>query len=276
MKVQSYRRVEDLPPSALEFLAQDDFQNNVPYGILRMMQQNPANFSDYEISLVTDHAAVKLYAQHTPPYQPYLSLGEVSAVRALVRAWKSEGKSLPGLLGPLAVTEAFLEGWPELRQQWSRIERQGLYRLEQVERQPETGALFETARMEDCDLYCEWLKAFCVELNDPFPGDEKARAIQKSRIEAGDLHCLSIDGEPQCMAVAGRKTIQGRFVAFVYTPQEKRGKGLAADLVARLSQKILDEGASYCGLFTQLDNPISNRIYQRMGYQLVSEYRKYW
>ncbi len=241
-----------------------------------MMQQNPADFSDYEISLVTDHAAVKLYAQHTPPYPPYLSLGESSAIHALARAWKSEGKSLPGLLGPLVSVEAFLEEWPELRQQWTRIERQGLYRLKQVKGQPETGALFETAKMADWNLYCEWLKAFCTELNDSYPGDEKARAIQKSRIEAGDLHCLSIDGEPQCMAVAGRKTIQGRFVSFVYTPPEKRGQGLAAELVARLSQKILDEGADYCGLFTQLDNPISNRIYQRMGYQLVSEYRKYW
>jgi len=39
---------------------------------------------------------------------------------------------------------------------------------------------------------------------------------------------------------------------------------------------LLDRGFAYCTLFTDLDNPASNRIYQQVGYELlgrVAEYR---
>jgi hypothetical protein len=77
------------------------------------------------------------------------------------------------------------------------------------------------------------------------------------------------------MAVGGRKLKHGRTVGFVYTPPDKRGKGYATELVALLSQRILKDGYSYCCLFTDLANPISNRIYQRIGYEWVDEFRKY-
>ena len=55
-------------------------------------------------------------------------------------------------------------------------------------------------------------------------------------------------------------------INFVYTPPEKRGKGYASAVVADLSQQILDSGKEFSALFTNLANPTSNNIYQKIGY----------
>jgi predicted GNAT family acetyltransferase len=54
----------------------------------------------------------------------------------------------------------------------------------------------------------------------------------------------------------------------VYTPAEFRGHGYANAAVAGVSQVLLDQGARVC-LFTDQANPISNRIYQRIGFRPV-------
>jgi|GEM_PF-2291712 len=56
----------------------------------------------------------------------------------------------------------------------------------------------------------------------------------------------------------------------VYTPPEHRGHGYATALVTHLSEWALASSATGCTLFTDLANPVSNRIYERMGYRRVS------
>ena len=46
--------------------------------------------------------------------------------------------------------------------------------------------------------------------------------------------------------------------------------------VARLTQRLLDDGLDYCMRFTDLSNPTSNHIYQNIGYEPacdMSDYR---
>jgi predicted GNAT family acetyltransferase len=61
----------------------------------------------------------------------------------------------------------------------------------------------------------------------------------------------------------------------VYTPPEWRGKGYASACVAALSQLCLDSGYQFCMLYTDLANPTSNSIYQKIGYQPIGESREY-
>ncbi len=75
------------------------------------------------------------------------------------------------------------------------------------------------------------------------------------------------------MAVAQGVTPNGCRVGYVYTPLELRGRGYATALVAELSQRMLDSGMSFCVLYTDLGNPTSNAIYQRIGYEAVCDVR---
>jgi predicted GNAT family acetyltransferase len=63
----------------------------------------------------------------------------------------------------------------------------------------------------------------------------------------------------------------GARIGPVYTPPELRGNGYATALVAAASQEQLDAGEPACFLGTDLANPTSNAIYQRIGYEWVCE-----
>ncbi len=54
----------------------------------------------------------------------------------------------------------------------------------------------------------------------------------------------------------------------VYTPPEHRGHGYASAAVAEISRRFLAAGSRPC-LFTDQANPVSNRIYQAIGYRPV-------
>jgi predicted GNAT family acetyltransferase len=80
-----------------------------------------------------------------------------------------------------------------------------------------------------------------------------------------------VNPEPVAMAAWAGPTPNGIRVNFVYTPDEFRGRGYASNLVATLSQHLLDQGRKFCFLFTDQANPTSNRIYQKIGYRAVSD-----
>ena len=65
------------------------------------------------------------------------------------------------------------------------------------------------------------------------------------------------------------KTPNGIGINNVYTPPSLRRKGYATECVAKLSKQILEESNDYCFLFTDLSNPVSNSIYQKIGYRAV-------
>ena len=56
----------------------------------------------------------------------------------------------------------------------------------------------------------------------------------------------------------------------VYAPPTRRGQGYAAGVTAAVSQAILDAGATPC-LFTDIANPTSNGVYQRIGFVPVED-----
>jgi predicted GNAT family acetyltransferase len=66
-------------------------------------------------------------------------------------------------------------------------------------------------------------------------------------------------------------TRHGIRVSFVYTPPELRGRGYASACVAAVSGRALASGKSFCTLYTDLANPTSNSIYQRVGYRRIGE-----
>lgn len=61
----------------------------------------------------------------------------------------------------------------------------------------------------------------------------------------------------------------------VYTPPEHRGHGYAAALTSVASRAALDRGVRDVVLFADAANPVSNRVYQRIGFAAVAENVRY-
>ncbi|MCL1830306.1 MAG: GNAT family N-acetyltransferase, partial [Oscillospiraceae bacterium] len=80
------------------------------------------------------------------------------------------------------------------------------------------------------------------------------------------LYILTDNDIPVSMVKMDRsmQTVCG--VSYVYTPEYLRKKGYATSCVAAVSQMILERGFTSCVLYTDIANPISNSIYQKIGY----------
>jgi hypothetical protein len=70
---------------------------------------------------------------------------------------------------------------------------------------------------------------------------------------------------------AGGRTPNGIRIGPVYTPPEERGRGYASRLTAYVSETLLAEGHRFCFLYTDIDNPTANDIYQQIGYRPVTD-----
>lgn len=84
------------------------------------------------------------------------------------------------------------------------------------------------------------------------------------RLSSEKLFVLEVDGKPVSMAGFTREMQTAIGVAYVYTPPYYRGKGYASSCVAQISQIALDKGFTKCALYTDLLNPTSNSIYQKI------------
>ncbi len=133
------------------------------------------------------------------------------------------------------------------------------------------------AEERDHDVVRDWYEAFAEEAapHDPRPDDLDALADRLIRRVGRTIYLWEDDGRPVSLVGAGGETALGVRIGPVYTPPEFRRRGYASNLTAAVSQAQLDAGRSFCVLFTDLANPTSNKIYQQIGYEPVTDVDAY-
>ena len=169
---------------------------------------------------------------------------------------------------------AFAQAWQNETGQQAKIKmNQRIYELRQVEYMPDLPGQLRQADQGDFELLTAWMLGFN---EDAFgESDHESAREQASRHLAEGNFFIWEDDRPVSVAAKTRKSPHGRSVSLVYTPPELRGRGYATACVASLSQMLLAEGYQFCTLFTDLSNPTSNSIYQKIGYRPVSDFDTY-
>jgi predicted GNAT family acetyltransferase len=150
---------------------------------------------------------------------------------------------------------------------------QGVYALDHVEPVAQAPGRARRATVQDRDLLAAWWRAFDVEALGRSRSDEQIERAIEHGLEADDAGVVLWEdgGRPVSLAGFGGPTPNGIRIGPVYTPPEHRSRGYASSLVATLSAERLASGRRYCYLYTDLANPVSNRIYERIGYRRTCE-----
>lgn len=127
----------------------------------------------------------------------------------------------------------------------------------------------------DVGWVAAWLRAFEEEAGLPptAPSLDATRASLAREVAQGRsaLWVWEVDGEPVSLAGIGRPTPSGERVGPVYTPPRQRGHGYAGALVGQLTARAFERGRSHVFLFTDATNPVSNALYERLGYRHVGD-----
>jgi predicted GNAT family acetyltransferase len=261
-----------------ELLLADEPRHNLLLGIAGTVRDSPGLYPMRSFWLVRDGREVVAAALRTPPYN--LVLASPKSREALGHLARAVTDDLPGVVGAVPEVEEFAEIWSGLNGATARTNmRQGVFALEQVEPLPAVPGSARVASADDRELALRWWIAFGDEvLHEGGPGRENAEVMVDHRLSSptGGILLWEDDGKPVSLAGWGGPTPNGIRVGPVYTPPELRGRGYATALTAELSQRLLDGGLfeggrRFCFLYTDLANPTSNAIYERIGYRRIAE-----
>lgn len=126
--------------------------------------------------------------------------------------------------------------------------------------------IYRKATENDREILMKFQKDFYIEaLQEEKTNEEIMEGVNRCLLRG--YYLLEKDGKIVAQTVSTRRLKKGKGVSGVYTPVEERHKGYAYNLVYRVSKEFLDNGAKYCVLFTDDSNPISNHVYEKIGYK---------
>lgn len=259
----------------LAWLAADPVGNGVPLGLLRglidgrAVGDGPARM----IHVEDDGGVVGMALQTDPDRRLVLSSMPSGALPVVATALHAAEATLPGVVGPVPAAGEFALAWTQLTGQRSELAMaQRLYRLDQVIPPVGVAGAGRDARLGDLEMVCSWATAMADDIGlDVNDRDPRLTEQITHRIQDRRLRLWEVAGEVVSMAGPSRPAAGVVRIGLVYTPRDHRRHGYAAACVADESRRAFQDGASACTLFTDLSNPTSNGVYQRIGYYPVSD-----
>jgi predicted GNAT family acetyltransferase len=264
------------------FLGAREAEHNLLWGITSQIRMVPEMFAQDppRFGVVTDGGERVLAATlRTPPMNQVLSeVDDPRAIEVLVEGLA--GDPLPGVVGPAEAARVFAERWAVRTGTRAVLDiAERIFRLDRVvpPSRPATGS-WRMAEPRDRQLIAEWLTAFAEEATPGQPGPTEDPLAIADRWIAGTYRSVYLweeGGRVVSLAGAGGQTPNGIRIGPVYTPPDARNRGYATALTAAASTDQLGRGRRFCFLFTDLANPISNHIYQQIGYEPVRDVDMY-
>ncbi|QBD80225.1 GNAT family N-acetyltransferase [Ktedonosporobacter rubrisoli] len=216
----------------------------------------------------------------TPPRNLVIAsvdgVDEEAASALIVADLHKHNWSVPGVLGPAQTAESFARAWQKQSGKPYREEMSHrVFELRQVLPPSRVPGHLQLAEEKDLELVDGWMQAFYQEALPK----EKAESLAQeasARVAKREVYLWQLPtGQYVTMAAKTRPLAHGISISLVYTPPALRGKGYASNCVAALSELLLKSGWQWCSLFTDLSNPISNSIYQKIGYRPVCDFTEY-
>ena len=255
----------------------DEARHNLILGIGNTLLRAPDIYPEYRLFLVSDGGSVVCAALITVPYNLIVSDAvDPAAVTALAEWIASSGIRLPGTNGNQPTVGDFVAAWEQATGGAAMLNmEQGVFALSAVQPVAGSPGRPRPGRPSDQKLLEIWMRRFVTEAlpDEPYEADRMRKAIARRLSGEGpNAYWLwEHDGDVVSWCGHGNPTGRGIRIGPVYTPPEHRGRGYASALVAAQSRWLLDNGYEFCFLYTDLANPTSNAIYERIGYRQVAE-----
>lgn len=258
-------------------LMRHEAANCLQLGLLSDMRagQHPGS---YLAAITADGSDPLMPVIRTPGYRLILAEPEttINAPALLEPLIGQLPADLPGVLGPDALATAFAEGYCArhgLAARRTTSER--IYQCSHAQAPRGVAGAMRRAGEDDRELLIDWRRAFRDEAAPHEPDRTEQSVARDLAADPGGLWLWEASGEPVAMAGVRGPTPSGIRIGPVFTPRERRGNGYAGALVGGLTQQLLNEGRRFVFLFTDLENPTSNSLYQRLGYQGVADRSAY-
>lgn len=281
MQYKKYSYVQDFYDDVYELLLKDEAQNliilgNILIGYMEVDKTGWRDPANWLMATASENGKILLTALMTPPHNLTLYSTDnkmrPEALDCLISGLAQE--NIPGVISEKNLALAFAEKYSASKQlSYSMQMNQRIYELTDLEQNIKTEGTIRLVNTNDMHFLPYWLEAFKAadiygrtDMNIPQSSQEAQYLINSNK-----TYVLEINGIPVSMAGFSRPLVTAIGIALVYTPPYFRRNGYATSLVTQLSQTALYNGYKKCVLYTDLSNPTSNNIYQKIGYKPVCD-----
>jgi len=286
MQFRIYTDIKEFYNATYDLLMCHEAQNLIPLGniIIGKEGKDKSEWRDSEnwlMATVSDDNDIQLVALMTPPHNITLYVKDNKIVEKTVASLISGivDVSIPGVTARKDMALPFAHAYCSSKgMSYETSMDQCIYEL--IEVNPEILHIGTIRLAEESDMYFlpYWLEAMNSTFKNAVEGfDDSTMHIPQelesylNRIAQKKLFVLEVQGKPVSIAGITREMQTVCGIAPVYTPPYFRRKGYATSCVAKLSQMVLERGFTKCVLYTDLANPTSNSIYQKIGYRPVCD-----
>lgn len=272
MELRSFDAAPEFKARVFPFLRRNEAQNCLGLGILDTLVNRPEVYPKAYLWAVTDSSShVVGAAWMMPPHPIGLTDMPDHALELLIDAAMDLPDCPRSVVGPKPQADRFRDLWiKRVGAHLKSTMEQRIYQVTDVAMPFTVQGQMRVAGESDRGRLEKWSLGFstdCGLSNDP----DQAKAATDVAIKMKSRYFWIVNDVPVSMAGVSGPTPSGIRVSWVYTPDELRGHGYGSAVVAALSQKMLSEGRKFCFLYTDLANPTSNSIYQKLGYRPVCD-----
>jgi len=281
MKFTLYDNIQTFYEDVYDILSAHETQNMLILGNLLIGHKGEDTFgwrdpANWVMVTVADDSNLRLVALMTPPWGITLyavdNIVDSLIVKCLVDGLIAANIPVPGVVTEKSLAETFGAAYCSTKNMTHSITMsQRIYELCSVNPEiPQIGH-FRLAREQDLSFIPYWIADFIASAGQD---SDISADIETSRyhVGSGKLYILEDDsGMAVSMAKIVRQIVSASNIGLVYTPPYLRGQGYASSVTAQISQLCLDAGQKSCALYTDLSNPTSNSIYQKIGYTPICD-----
>jgi len=272
MNFETYNTPMEYYPIVKDFLYKNEITNVLSIGLLRNAKAN-ADYSKcfYCTGSVNDEIKIALiiHGLHI-----ILVTEDDHHLKSAAEYVSSVNIDFPGVIGPRPFVDQFVEHLVNASKQDITLRMsQRIYQLDEVNDIQYSNGYMRLATHDDLDIILEWNEDF-VNSEGITSSYEIMKKKRQLDIDNETLFLWIDNDEPVTMTNLSKRTGDGAHIGLVYTPKDQRKKGYATSLVAKVSKHAL-KNYTYCTLYTDLDNPISNSIYMKIGYNPIVDSAMY-
>lgn len=257
LSLKAYMELKSFLAKHLGALEADQARHNLMLGLINRAQKDPSKVRVWSLG---DGAAC---AMQTPPHN--IVLGDLNEVQCEELAKIVMNLEFIGCIGPDDTAEMLANCLSKLGIIHKLGMPQRIYTLDQSPIYPNCPGKGRKSRPNDQELFCDWFRRFVRETEPNEPSLTIERMIKT--FDDHPIFFWEVEGKPVSMAARNRETKDGSNISFVFTPPELRGKGYAGSVTAFACADAFKEGKKVCFLYTDLRNPISNKVYQKIGFR---------
>jgi predicted GNAT family acetyltransferase len=268
MEVRFHASVYEFRATAEPFYGRDPVANTIELTLLTA-ENFPAD--SLLLTICADGKPVGA-ALHTPPYPLACNGIPDNAIETVVEALTIRRPHLTGVRGGRQRATAFAEAWRTRTGRATRITtEERLYRMGTLRAPRAVTGSSRLATDLDRPRLVEWVGLFFAEAFgevSEFGGEE----FVDSAFRVGHQFVIwAADGQPVSIAMLRVPAGGASRIGPVFTPRQHRGQGYGSAVTAAAVELAQRRGDDDVVLFADLANPVSNSIYQKIGFEAVDE-----